>query len=1050
MRKLKERSLACIVAAALALAMVGATSVAAFANQLAPGELEAQAYKPVVYDRVYGVMGGQYALMMKSITYEIEYKGGPKTFTGIITDLVKANGNGPGAVTVHTSSIISEEVDAPGEWTNLQSRATGGEIEEGFMRVSDKSTGKMGVKTLDGADMVPCAYDSVLLVGTDFVALSIGSDTVNANFYASDGSDIGSVSFSVPGATGNLRAYAQKYGSYVTVTARTSGEPYGVTMRKEGGRYVQVPEMTAIYDPNDYGYSKELGDGFVYKGSDGMLHYLSSSGNDVPLEPAAGVSSCNVRAGLIEVVFSSSGSAGVSGSSTDTHYYSTTGRRLTNVESGTLRAALNDCYIVWDWEYTNDGPYRVYDYTETFRHSFSAEDAYGLDGVHYGAVIAKGNGQYQVSVFNSDGTLYRDLATLSNSNGHLYPITSTTDDGMQVIVGYRGAWQTASGQQAFFDADFNPTDTNPDSTATKKQFTLADGTVVNASVHSAVDPDTKKTVYVASVTDNNGNAVKRGDCTLDIAVDGDWCSGANKVKHGNADLWWGKNSAGNWGAVSSTGAVLVPFEYESYYDVGCTDTDYALVKKDGAWQFLQVSSGGSSYNPETTITDGGTGVTVEGDIIAEKTKDGNSVKLSVGQPSDDQTEPAAKTAKEQAAANGAIGVMVYDVKLDVVNAAGAVTESLTNGFNIELSFPVGAQYDGHMATITQVHDGQALPAKRVPVIGGVAKTSIDCLSQFVVAIEPTGWNRLFGPIALDTMKAIVNTGWSGQTGGVVVLTTVDGYWDALTAAGIAGLTKAPVLMSDGATLSDQTRAVIEALKPKTIIACGGTAAVTDEVAEAARAAAGSDAQLIRCWGLTATGTASDVFKKAVSEKLGTWANTAFVCTNDGYWDALAAAPVSYARAMPIFLTEGAGDISDETINAMKDGGVQGVYIVGGGAAITDDVKTKIEGADITVIDRLWGETAVETSEAVANFGLKQGMVCSMMGVATTNGYWDALAGAPLCGLNESVIVLAGDAGAHSISGFITENKAAIGSAFVFGGEAAIDPATFDALVAAIG
>ena len=489
MGKLKERSLACIAAAALALSLIGVTSLTAFANQLAPGELEAQSTNPIVYDKVYGVMHGEYALMMKSVTYEIEYKGSMRTFDHSITDLVKADGNGPGTVQVHTSSIISESVDAPGEWTPLESRATGGEIEKGFMRVWDKTTGKLGVKALNGSDIVPCAYSSILLVDDDLVAVAINGSTVNADFYSSNGANIGSASFEASGAAGGMSAFAKRYGSYVSVTARSSSELNGVTMRKEGGRYVQVPEMTAIYDPNSSGNGREPGDGFVYKNTDGMLHYRSSGGADVKLESAAGVGSCNVRAGVIEVIFTASGSPNASGSSGN-HYFSTTGNRL-NIDSGNLRAALNDSYVIWEWEHANDGPYRVYDFSGRLKHSFDATEVYGLDGVHYGATTGD-NGTYQVGVYNSNGSLAKSVATINISSGRLNTVSSPNDDGSYSIVGYWGSWNTSS--PVFYDANFNQTDTDPRGGTAKRQLALADGTVVNAQVLSKQDADDRSSV----------------------------------------------------------------------------------------------------------------------------------------------------------------------------------------------------------------------------------------------------------------------------------------------------------------------------------------------------------------------------------------------------------------------------------------------------------------------------------------------------------------------------------------------------------------------------
>ena len=312
-----------------------------------------------------------------------------------------------------------------------------------------------------------------------------------------------------------------------------------------------------------------------------------------------------------------------------------------------------------------------------------------------------------------------------------------------------------------------------------------------------------------------------------------------------------------------------------------------------------------------------------------------------------------------------------------------------------------------------------------------------------IKIAPTNWQRLWGDAGLDTMSKIVDAGGFRQ-GGVVVLATFDGYWDALTAAGAAGLVEAPVLMTDGSSLSPQTRAQLAKLKPKTILVCGGTAAVKDSVANAACNAAGG-ATPVRAAGQNAVGTANDIYRKAAGLGGAQWADTAFICTNEGYWDALAAAPISYAKHMPIFLTNGSNAIDDSVLSTMRSGGIKKVYIVGGNMAITDNVRARLQGAGFTVVDRLWGNTAVETSEAVAKCGLKLGMTADKMGVATTSGYWDALSGAALCGKNNAVLVLVANSSSHSIGGFVKSNSNSIITAELFGGTAAVDTPTEVAL-----
>ena len=63
------------------------------------------------------------------------------------------------------------------------------------------------------------------------------------------------------------------------------------------------------------------------------------------------------------------------------------------------------------------------------------------------------------------------------------------------------------------------------------------------------------------------------------------------------------------------------------------------------------------------------------------------------------------------------------------------------------------------------------------------------------------WARLWGGDALGTMAAIVGVGdeanygnvFKSKRGGTVVVATVDGYWDALTASALAGISDAPFL-----------------------------------------------------------------------------------------------------------------------------------------------------------------------------------------------------------------------------------------------------------------
>ncbi len=305
----------------------------------------------------------------------------------------------------------------------------------------------------------------------------------------------------------------------------------------------------------------------------------------------------------------------------------------------------------------------------------------------------------------------------------------------------------------------------------------------------------------------------------------------------------------------------------------------------------------------------------------------------------------------------------------------------------------------------------------------------------IISLSDISWNRIYGQTALDTMEAITQAG-NYPDNGTVVLVTVDGFWDALAAAGIAGLADAPVIMTDGKSLSVQAERLLSTLKPNTIIVGGGSAAIADSVENAATTAAGG-AAVKRCGGTLASDTAIEIFKQAPIITGQAWDSRAFVCTDESYYDAMSAAPLSYALHMPIFLTNGPESISSATLAALKEGGFESVYIVGGTSAISPDIERAITKSGVNVAGRLWGQTAIETSGEVAAFGLQNGMAVEGLGVATSNGYWDALAGAAFCGRSNTVLVLADVPECSTIQGFIRSNAAGIEHGVMFGGPAAV-------------
>ena len=72
-----------------------------------------------------------------------------------------------------------------------------------------------------------------------------------------------------------------------------------------------------------------------------------------------------------------------------------------------------------------------------------------------------------------------------------------------------------------------------------------------------------------------------------------------------------------------------------------------------------------------------------------------------------------------------------------------------------------------------------------------------------------------------------------------------------------------------------------------------------------------------------------------------------------------------------------------------------------------------------------------------------------MGIATGSSYYDALAGASLCGKGDAAIVLVSDDNRSTIGSFVAPHKKSIKDIYVFGGPAEVSEGTYDVLVAVL-
>lgn len=305
------------------------------------------------------------------------------------------------------------------------------------------------------------------------------------------------------------------------------------------------------------------------------------------------------------------------------------------------------------------------------------------------------------------------------------------------------------------------------------------------------------------------------------------------------------------------------------------------------------------------------------------------------------------------------------------------------------------------------------------------------------------WNRLSGPTALETTQAIVREGWQPGDTDTIVVATMGGFYDALAAAPLAGTLNAPIMLTKKSELSPQVKEEIERLGVSRVIIVGGPSAVYPEVAEALEAIPGL--RVIRVSGDNAQKTAVEIANNTLNA-----GGNPFVCvvaTSKSYHDALAIAPAAWACKTPLYLTNSKGVLAPETLEAMKQRGYRWVIVMGGNQAIPQETEDLInsELAPERVF-RLEGATAIETAVEAAKFSMAYAdMGVDGMGVATSGGYHDALAGAALCGKNNSVLVLMPKNGAKKPNyagiDFIGENASSFEHGYIFGGTAVVSDET---------
>jgi len=238
----------------------------------------------------------------------------------------------------------------------------------------------------------------------------------------------------------------------------------------------------------------------------------------------------------------------------------------------------------------------------------------------------------------------------------------------------------------------------------------------------------------------------------------------------------------------------------------------------------------------------------------------------------------------------------------------------------------------------------------------------------VSANTATTSGRIAGADRYATAAAVAQATFPGGTANVVLASGTN-FPDALSAAGLAGALRAPVLLTDPASLSPATVTELGALHAQHISIVGGASAVSPTVIASLTGAGFAVAKQYA--GANRYDTSAQVAAAITANGgIGTINGTkaAIITTGLNFPDALAAGSPAWAFHLPVLLTD-PNTLSPETAQALTAQGIGAAVILGGPSAVSPAVESGINALGVKTLVRFAGANRYDTATQLANFDL---------------------------------------------------------------------------------
>ncbi|SHF76256.1 cell wall-binding repeat-containing protein [Ornithinibacillus halophilus] len=294
-----------------------------------------------------------------------------------------------------------------------------------------------------------------------------------------------------------------------------------------------------------------------------------------------------------------------------------------------------------------------------------------------------------------------------------------------------------------------------------------------------------------------------------------------------------------------------------------------------------------------------------------------------------------------------------------------------------------------------------------------------------VVVNRVNVDRISGSDRYETAVLASQKGW--ETADVVILARADDYADALAGAPLAAAKDAPLLLTKTDELQEATKAEIERLGATKVFVLGGESAVSESVVAELEAA---EIEVTRVKGDDRIGTAVEIAKLVAGDGN---VEDAVVVNGFNFPDALSVASYAARNNQPILLTK-TDKLSEETAQALVDLGVENTVVVGGTAAVSEEVFAELPNAD-----RVSGKDRYATAVEVAEYF---GVETNHLYVATGKHFADALSSAALAAKEGAGVLLVGNDVSEVVKEYVSNETDTL---TVLGGTSVISDEILDEL-----